>query len=183
MNRFVFFAVMAVALLAGCSRVTVSQDYQVGLDVSRLHSYRWQQAPPASSADPRANSPLLHERFRQAIDSALQAKGFVQGPGADFLVRYDYAVERRVESEPVQPYFGLGFSRHLHYGVIGFGTDFGVRQYDVGVLVIDFSDARSGAPLWRGTASQLATMHTTPEAGSAFVQRMVDEVLAQFPPR
>lgn len=107
----------------------------------------------------------------------------MQAVVADFVVSYNYSIQTRLESEPFRPSVGFGFGRYYNYGAIGVGTDIGVSQYDVGVLVIDFSDARSGEPLWRGTGTQLATTHTTPEEASAFVYRMVDDVLAQFPPR
>jgi len=170
-------------LLAGCSRVQVSQDYRPGLDFARLHSYRWQATSPASSTDIRINNPLLQERFRQAIDGTLTQRGYLQAAAADFIVSYDYSIQTRIESEPLDTSFGLGYGRYYNYGAIGIGTNVGVRQYDVGVLVIDFFDGRTGEPLWRGTATQLVTTHSTPENTTAFVYRMVDTVLAQFPPR
>lgn len=184
MKRWILFGLVCVVLLlAGCSRVQVSQDYQPGLDFTRFHSYRWQTPITPASSDIRINNPLLQERFRQAIDGALSRRGYMQAAVADLLVSYDYSIQTRIESEPFGTSIGLGYGSYHHYGMLGFGTDSNVRQYDVGVLVIDFFDAGSGAPVWRGTATQLVTTHSTPEDTTAFVYRMVDTVLSQFPPR
>ena len=184
MNRWILFGlVCAVLLLAGCSRVQVSQDYRPGMDFSRYHSYRWQTTTAAASQDIRINNPLLQERFRQSIDSALVMRGYLQAAAADFVVSYDYSIQTRIESEPMGWSIGAGFGHHYNYGGIGFGSDIGINQYDVGVLVIDFADAQTGAPIWRGTASQLASTHSTPENTTAYVERMVEAVLSQFPPR
>jgi len=179
----VFGLVCVILLLVGCSPVQVSQDYRQGLDFSRFHSYHWKNTPPAVSSDIRINNPLLQERFRQAIDGTLARRGYMQAAAADFLVSYDYSIQTRIESEPFGTSVGVGYGRYYRYGAIGIGTDIDVRQYDVGVLVIDFFDARTGTPIWRGNATQLVTTHSTPEETTAFVYRMVDSVLSQFPPR
>ena len=184
MKWWAYFGWLSVVLLlAGCSQVQVSQDYRPGLDFSRFRSYSWQSTPSPASSDIRINNPLLQERFRQAIDGTLTRRGYLQAAAADFLVSYDYSIQTRIESEPIGTSIGVGYGRYYNYGAVGIGTDIGVRQYDVGVLVIDFTDARTGAPLWRGNATQLVTTHSTPEDTTAFVYRMVDSVLSQFPPR
>lgn len=174
--------VLLVLALTGCSQVTVSQDYLAGRDFGRLHTFRWQQGTPEASRDYRVNNPLLQERFRQAIEGTLSRRGYTQAAVADFLVSYSYSVETRFEAEPFRPSFGFGVGRYHDYGAFGIGTDYNIRQFDVGVLVIDFFEARTGAPIWRGTATQVVTTHSRPEDLTAFVYRMVDEVLAQFPP-
>lgn len=174
---------LLMILLAGCAQVQVSQDYRPGQAYSRFHSYRWKADTQTESRDVRINNPLLQERFQQAIDGTLARRGYVQAASADFLVSYDYSIQTRLESEPFSPSVGIGFGRYYNYGAVGFGTDRGVRQYDVGVLVIDIFDGRTGAPLWRGTGTQMVTTHSNPEETTSFVYRMVDTILAQFPPR
>jgi hypothetical protein len=161
----------------------VSQDYRTGQDYARFRTFRWQQGTPEASRDYRVNNPLLQERFRQAIEGTLSRRGYTQAAVADLLVSYSYSVETRLESEPFRPSFGFGVGRYYDHGAIGIDTDFDLRQYDVGVLVIDVFEAKTNAPLWRGTATQIVTTHARPEDLTAFVYRMVDEVLAQFPPQ
>jgi len=184
MKRWTIALLWLIALLStGCSGVTVGQDFWQGQDYSRYRYYRWESQTPPKSTDIWANSPLLQQRFRQAIDTTLARRGYIQAAVADFLVSYEYSVETRLESEPFDTSVGVGFGRYYNYGAVGIGTVIGVREYDVGVLAIDFTDARTGEPIWRGTGTQLATTHSNPQKTAAFVNRMVDAILAQFPPR
>lgn len=184
MRRWSVLAIIAVFLvLTGCSRVQVSQDYKAVRDFSRFSTYRWKAMVPAESEDIRVNNPLLQERFRQAIDGTLAVRGYVLASRADFLVSYDYSIQTRLESEPYGTSVGLGMGQYYRYGGVGIATGVGVRQYDVGVLVIDFFDGVTGEPVWRGTGTELVRTHSTPEETTAFVYRMVDAILAQFPPR
>ncbi len=170
-------------LLNGCSGVQVSQDYRPGNDFSRLQSYRWKPMSTLESKDPRVDNPMLQERFRQAIDGTLAVRGYVQAASADFVVGYEYSVQSRLESDNFSTGLGYGWGSYDSFGGVGIRTGGGVRQYDVGVLVINFSDARTGEPLWRGTGTEMVTLHSTPEDTTTFVYRMVDSVLSQFPPR
>lgn len=177
---------MLLFLLTGCYSPRVSQDYNLAQDFSRLRTYRWKADTPPPSRDVRVNSPLMAERFRQAIDGTLSRRGYLQAAGSDMVVSYEYTVQTKIESDPYfGPSIGVGYGRYYNRGFVGVGTDFGgnVRQYDVGLLVIDIADGRTGAPLWRGTATEMVRTHWTPEDINAFVYRLVDAVLAQFPPK
>jgi hypothetical protein len=177
-------AIIAVfLLLGGCSRVQVSQDYRPGSDFSPYHTYSWQRMEVRASGNIQVNNPFMQERFRQAIDQALTARGYVRADAGDFLVSYEYSIQTRLESEPFNTGFGYGWSRYHRYGGFGIDSGGGVRQYDVGLLAIDFVDGRTGKPLWRGTGSEMVSSHSTPEENTAFAYRLVDAILAQFPPR
>ncbi|WP_136808661.1 DUF4136 domain-containing protein [Desulfosediminicola flagellatus] len=183
MKNWISTAIIVVLLLlTGCSKVQVSQDYRAGMDFSQYRQYQWKTVSIEPADDIRVNNPLLHERFRQAIDSALLRRGFVVGAPADFLITYTYSIQARLESDPVGTTFGFGVGRHHRYSEIGYGTGNIVRQYDVGILAVDVIDVPSGTLAWRGTGSEIVTTHSTPEATTAFVYRMVDSILAQFPP-
>lgn len=183
MKRAVHFTIVVLLLLiAGCSRVQVSQDYRAGMDFSHYRHYQWKTINMEPADDIRANNPLLHERFHQAIDSALTRRGFYFGTPADFLVSYSYSIQTRLESDRAGTSLGFGVGRHHRYGEFGFDSGAYVRQYDVGILAIDLIDVQTGAVVWRGTGSEIVTMHPSPEAITSSVYRMVDSILAQFPP-
>lgn len=183
MRRLIVITVIVIILLfTGCSTMQVSQDYRSGIDFSHYHTYQWQVMAEQESDDIRVNNPLLHDRIHQSIDRILAMHGYVQKTPADFLVGYTYAIQARLESEPYGTSAGFGFSRHRRFGELGFGDNLALHQYDVGMLAIDFYDAASGALIWRGIGSERVGMHSTPEDTSAFVNGMVNAVLAQFPP-
>ncbi len=175
--------ILVLFALNGCSRVQVSQDYRIGTNFFQYHTFQWKMSDFPTSNDIRVNNPLLQERFQQAIENRLTASGYVLQSRADFLVSYSYTIQTRLESEPYGTNVGFGFGRRYRYGEIGFGEGVSVSQYDVGVLVIDIYDALNGTLLWRGTGSEIVRTHSTPEDTTAFVYRMVDSILAQFPPR
>lgn len=173
--------VILTLLLGSCSTVRVNQDYRPGTNFQLYRSYQWQKPAPSKSEDMRVQNPLLHERLQLAINSGLNARGMF--PGApDFLVTYNYRIETRIQSDPYYSSVGYGYSRHYRYSGIGFATGGYVRQYDVGILVIDFYDARTGALIWRGTGSEIVSSNPTPQKTTEFVNRMVSSILAQFPP-
>lgn len=183
MKQFTVVAIIAVfLLLSGCSRVQVSQDYRPGSDFFRYHTYSWQGMEVKESGNVQVNNPFMRERFRQAIDGALAGRGYVRADVGDFLVSYEYSIQTRLESEPFNTGFGYGWSRYHQFGGFGIDTGGGIRQYDVGVLAIDLVDGKTGQPLWRGTGSELVSTHSTPEENTTFAYRLVEAILAQFPP-
>ncbi len=182
MMRWTFPVSCLILLLAGCAPVQVIQDYMPGYDFASYHTYRWKDGASDASSDYRANSPLLQERFRRAIEATLSGRGYARAAVADFTVSYEYSVQTKVDYRPYRPSVGIGYGRYYDYGFWGVDTDYGIYQYDVGVLVIDFFDSRTGEAVWRGTGSQLAPSYSNPEEVTTYVQRMVAEVLAQFPP-
>lgn len=179
---YIFLLVAFILLFSGCSKVQVSQDYKPGSNFAGYRQYQWKAMAPVSSEDARVANPLLHERFRQNIDQGLAQRGFAFGAPADFLVNYTYSIQTRLESDYSGSSVGFGAGSHYRYSHIGFGTGVGVRQYDVGVLVIDIYDIPAGKLVWRGTGTEIVGTHSTPEETSAFVYRMVNAILAQFPP-
>lgn len=186
MTRRNMVAVIGIMLLfSGCSTVRVSQDYRADIDFSNYHSYDWKTTIDTrpESDDIRLDNPLLHARFHQAIDRLLALRGYSRKETADFLVRYTFSIESRLESEPYGPRAGVGFGRRHRYGEIGFGNYTDINQYDVGILAINFHDVVSETLIWRGVGSERFDIHATPEETTAFVDRLVTAILTQFPPR
>ncbi len=181
----IFFApivVLALLLSGGCSKVQVSQDYRPGIDFTTYATYEWQQAGPQESTDPRVTNPLLHERFRQAVDREMVVRVIGSQQDADLKVAYTYKRMTKVETDPLSTSVGFGFGRHTRYGGVGFGSGGDVRQYDVGLLVIDIYDKEGAELLWRGSGTEVVTTHSSPEDTTAFVNRMVNSIMEQFPP-
>lgn len=168
---------------AGCSTIEVGQDYRLGTNFSHYHTYGWKVMVPRHSANVQVNNPLLQERFRNAINQVLAARGFTfSAKHPDFLVSYDYSIATRLESFPDDSTVRYGYGRYYRYGGIGFQTVPDIQQYDVGTLVINIYNSPSGAMIWRGTGSQIVTTLSTPQESVAFAYRLVSKILAQFPP-
>ena len=90
-------ALIAITLLAGCSSVSVTTDFNPGTDFTGYSTYAW-MPNPARATDPRVNNDLMDQRFRAAIETALESKGMRHSEtNPDVRVGYIVALDDRVE--------------------------------------------------------------------------------------
>ena len=182
MNRCILpLALLVLFFLSGCAGIQVSEDYDTKAPFPVLQYYDWNPVA-IDDSDARLSNPLLHERFRQAIDLELQSKGFLVAPLPDFRVQYTFAIDTRLESDPIRTGFGFGAGSYRRFGGLGVSTHSDIRQFDVATLVIDIYDEQTGRLLWRGRGSETYDNHATPEETTGMVNRLVRTILAQFPP-
>ncbi len=175
----------AVIFFSGCSGVQVNQDYDPATDFKPLQAYRWAAEIQAATGDLRIDNPLRDSRIRAAVERLLQDKGYVKATEAapSFLVRYQYVLRRKIESDGAGGGIGFGIGSFGRHGGIAIGTGSGVRENDEGSLTIDFVDAASEKLLWRGTGSQRFREYDDPQKTSRDINTLVEEILAQFPPQ
>lgn len=184
MRKSMQYLLPAMLLLAGCSSIQVSQDYQSTQLLHGLNSYAWSEAQQEKTGDIRIDTPLIDARIRTAIDETLASRGYrkVAPDRADILVAYRYLIRDRLRSDPVQTSVGFGFGNFGHYGAFGVGTGYDVSSYDEALLVIDFLDPGDGSTLWRGKGTRPVFIHTEPERMTEQINRTVHKILDQFPP-
>ncbi len=186
MHKLQLLIILALlAMIPGCSGLTVSQDYDETLDFSGLKTFNWKTATQQKTGDVRVDNPLLDSRIRTAVDRFLSEKGYQkasQGTPQFYLV-YQYTIRSKVGSEGVRTGIGIGFGGSGRYGGVGVSSGGGVSQYDEGMLVIDIIDAGSGNLLWRGTGVRRLTQESGPEEITKDVNETVEKILAQFPPQ
>ncbi|MFO7716513.1 DUF4136 domain-containing protein, partial [Desulfosarcina sp.] len=186
MIRKFWFALLVTALVvSGCSGIQVSQDYDPATDFGSLKTYRWASASQAKTGDLRIDNPLRDKRIREAVVRHLAEKGFIQSTedAPNFLVRYQYVLRQKIESDGGGIGFGIGSYGHSGGIAIGTGTGNNLRGYDEGSLTIDFIDSGSQALLWRGTGSQRFKEYDDPAKTTADINALVESILAQFPPQ
>lgn len=171
-------------VLHGCAGVQVHQDYDPSTDLKALKSYRWETERQAKTGDPRIDNPLRDTRIRTAVERVLTEKGFTRSTGETptFVIRYQYVLRQRVESSGASSGIGFGIGRYGRHGGIAIGTGDTLRQYDEGMLVVDFLVPDSDQLLWRGTGNQRFRQYDDPTKTSRDINRLVEAVLKQFPP-
>jgi hypothetical protein len=179
----IFF--MAI-LLAGCSGVNVSQDFDPATSFDGLETFAWASQTQPETGDPRIDNPLRDKRIRAAVERVLSQKGFVPANAAppSFLIRYQFLLRRSFNSTGGSPSFGVGVGSVGSRGSIAMGTSTGatIREVDEGSLVIDFVEPQSESLLWRGTGTQIFREHRDPARTTRDIDTLVERVLAQFPP-
>jgi hypothetical protein len=125
------FIVLGYMVIAGCSGISVSQDYDQQADFAALKTYAWKQDPAAVEDDKEDGlSPLVAARIRSAIEKELEAKGITYSEtSADFLVDYNLKVESRISSSNVQTSIGFGTGGYRSFGAVGISSAPDIRQY------------------------------------------------------
>lgn len=176
--------VVAALVVTGCSGIRVSQDYDPATDFRLMSTFDWADETQAKTGDPRIDNPLRDTRIREAVERLLTKKGFVRPDGGtpSFLVRYQYLLRSKIESDGTAGSIGFGIGSYGRHGGIAIGTGNNVREYDEGSLVIDLVAPASDALLWRGTGTQRFREYADPEKTSGDINALVERILVQFPP-
>ena len=171
--------------LLGCSRMQVSQDYELSRDFSALKTYAWQTENRPKTGDVRIDNPLLDDRIRAAVDDSLAIKGYrkTERGTPDFLVAYTLQISRKIESSKVTFGFGFGSGGGGTYTGIGLDSGGRVAEFDEGLWVIDLIDPANDDLLWRGTGTMPVDQHTNPEKKVKEINAGVAKILSQFPPK
>jgi len=156
---------IALILNAGCSSISVSQDYDTSFDFSKWKNYGFMPIPESAGIDQ-----LSADKISNAIKRELNAKGYKDSEPADFGVALHFGQQTVTD---VQSY-GYG------WGWYGGGVD--VSQYQEGTLIIDFIDMKTNKLEWRGTAKGAMEDNPDVQTRTANVDSAVSQMLAPFPP-
>lgn len=175
-------SVFILVFLQACSGITVSQDYEKEYNFAGLRTFAWK--PNKEKAYGVMDNELLDKRIRTAIENTMLAKSYrlVETFNPDFFISYHYNVEQKITSSGVSGGVALGRSSFGGFGGIGLSTGSDVRAYDQGALLIDVTIPLGDKLIWRGTATQSVSDHSSPEESTANINKTVEKILAQFPP-
>jgi hypothetical protein len=166
--RYVLGAMLAAALLAGCSGVSVNTDYDREADFASYQTFSW--VPGNEEA---VRNPLLLKRVQKMAEGILVEKGYRRiddADAADMLVGFSGHSKDKVEVWTNDYY-----SSPAWWGY----RDVDVYQYTEGTLVIDVLDGASDQLVWRGTSTGVIE---DPPKDEKILQSL-QKVLAKFPPQ
>lgn len=159
----------AVISLAGCSAISVNQDYDPGYDFAKLKTFGFLPIPSDAGIDQ-----INAGRLGDAIKTNLISKGYTLSEKADFGIALHFGKQTKTN---IQSYgYGWGY-----WGGAGMGG-VDVTQYDEGTLVIDFIDVAENKLVWRGSGSGVLDDNPNVEERTANVNNAITQILAQFPP-
>jgi hypothetical protein len=164
-------AVLVLPVSGSAQKVETDHDHSANF--TQYHTYRWGHV---GSSDP-----LFESRIRDAVDHALQAKGWRPVPeGADADVTVTAVTMEKDKKEYTTFYDGLGPGWRWHGWGMGMAT-ISVEDVPVGTLVVDLYDTSSKGLVWRGEARD--TLFDKPEKNTEKLEKAVDKMFAKFPPR
>jgi hypothetical protein len=169
-----FGTVLRQTLLATMALAqSVTYDYDRTADFSRYRTYAWTRGADLPDE-------LNHARVVRAIDAVLAARGLARveaGANPDALVAYHASFDENLEitgsAHGLGP-FDLGGDR---WGSAR------VQPVLVGTLVVDISDARTKAIVWRSMASSDIRPTDTPESRDKKVAKATTKMFRNYPPK
>ncbi len=161
-----------ILLGTGALAQSVTYDYDRAASFSSYKTYAWTRGT-------ELREEFNHDRIVRAIDGALVAKGLARvEPSAnpDVFVAYHASLAENME-----------IVRSTHgWGPFGLGGDrWGaarVRPVLVGTLVIDISDARKGAVVWRSQASSDIRPTDPPDSRDRKIAKAMKKMFKNYPP-
>jgi hypothetical protein len=159
-------------LLAGCSTVSYSHDFDTGVDFAKLKTYEWIPQPPNSQVET-----LDAQRIKKAIDDELAARGLrIDSGKPDFVLAFQVKTRMRTDVRD--------WSAPHRYGWYWDDRRIEVRQYEEGTLLIDMYDPGSKKMIWSGRATAaLASTPPPPDVREKKINEVVRGILEAFPPR
>lgn len=177
---------VAVAMLAACSSVSVTSDWDTGVDFSEFETFAVLQQP-----EPSINR-LVDQRIRDALVAELTGKGLrqVDTPDkADLAVGYQVATEEQSTYQTVHRgwgRYGHGFqpSRSMRSSrgrASGTSTTTQIN-FTVGTLFIAMFRMDNKELVWEGTGSRTVDPSSGPERREQRISDAVKRILEDFPP-
>lgn len=164
--------ILSAFLFAGCSTISVNQDYDPAYDFSKLKTYGFIPITSEAGIDQ-----LNADRLGEALKTNLTAKGYTLAEKADFGIALFFTKSTKTDITTTGGY-GYGYG-YRGYGGVGHVD---VHQYNEGTLVIDFIDMAENKLIWRGIGSGVLSDNPTVEERTANINYAVEEILKQFPP-
>ena len=145
----------------------VKTDYDHSADFGQYKTYSWQKV--------QTKNPLLVDRIKDAVNSALAAKGWTLVPsGGDVEV---FATKTTQDQQTLDTFYnGFGGRR---WGGFGDATTT-VETYKVGTLVIDLFDAKTQKLIWRSSSSD--TLSDNADKNTKNLDKGVSKMFQHFPP-
>ena len=149
----------------------VKTDYDHSANFGQYKTYSWEKV--------QTKDPLLVDRIKSAVNSALVAKGWTELPSrGDVEV---FAIETTQNQQTLDTFYN-GFGGGRRWG--GFGG-FGdatttVETYKVGTLLVDLFDAKTEKLLWRSSSSD--TLSDKADKNTKNLDKGVNKMFQHFPP-
>ncbi|MFC1799496.1 DUF4136 domain-containing protein [Candidatus Eisenbacteria bacterium] len=180
---------LILVLMVGCSSLQVSTDYDPNANFGQYKTYGWPggDRPPD---DALAQNPLIAKRIEYSIGEALKAKGYtmLEDGIPDIVIITHAGVQEKMQVTNYSSGYYGGYGGYSGYGMYdpwgyGGGTRTDVSYYDEATLLIDFIDTETKELAWRGIGTKILANTSDPEKVQANVDKVIDKMLASYPPK
>ncbi len=166
---------LGLILFSACSSAKIISDIDQRTDFTQYKTYTWSpKEDPMNKNYPQFDNSLNRERFRDAIDMAMQNRGYILKAGeADLEVDFHLQFERNIvpgnnhEDEMGNPYIDLRPTSTTTY------------QYDQGTLIVHLVDLKENRIVWQGVATKVLDIKRLEEA-EVTIQLTVDRMFEKL---
>jgi uncharacterized protein DUF4136 len=180
MRSRLLFAALAAVLVACGSAVRVNTSVAPNANFSSLRAFRV-MSPPARrdnrsipAEHPMLDNSIINRSLRADLVSAFQARGYGLDPtDPDFTVAY-YASTREKLDVTAWDYGYPG-----RWGGWRARTEYEVRPFTEGTVIVDVVDARTRDLLWRGQG--VSVVSDDPETYMKNIRSTVTAIVEKFP--
>jgi hypothetical protein len=167
-NSIFFSVAMFFIFTAASSAQQVKTDYDHSANFGQYRTYSWEKV--------QTKDPLLVDRIKDAVNTALTAKGWTQvDSGGDVSI---VAMEITQNKQTLNTFYD-GFGGGWRFGGFGDATTT-TDTYRVGDVVVDLFDAKTKNLIWRGSSSD--TLSNNPDKNTKNLDKGVQKMFAHFPP-
>ena len=173
-QRAAFVLVATLFLFArGASAQQVKFDYDRSTNFAQYKTFSWGTV--------KTQDPLLNDRIKSAVDSALTAKGWSEvESGGDVSIMAMQTTRDQQTLNTFYDGFGGGWGWRS-FGGLGFGeASTTTNTYEVGTVVVDLFDTKTKQLVWRGTCSD--TLSTNSKKNINNLDKGVEKMFKEFPP-
>ncbi|SNR83028.1 DUF4136 domain-containing protein [Lutibacter flavus] len=160
-------------LVASCSSVRVTSDYDTTTDFSKYKTFAFYK----KGIDKVEISDLDKRRILKAIESEMLAKGFTKSESPDVLVNIFTKSRQKVDIYENNNFY-MGW--HPWY----YGPNFGMRisKYTEGTLFVDLIDAQKKELAWQGIGSGGLTTTGNVAKKEERIKEFVAQIMENYPP-
>ena len=176
MLKYILFAATTLAVLAGCSSISVTNDYDPGADFSKYSTFDFYKGTIEGSV--LESAPLIKKRVIEATSNEMIKKGLKldDSGNADFII---YTQAGTAEKMNVTDY---GYGYGSWWGPYPYGRNIDVSYYTQASLIIDLVDNAKDELVWRGIGTGVVQEKGTPEERQQAIDEAVAKILSQYPP-
>ncbi|PMG50062.1 DUF4136 domain-containing protein [Shewanella sp. 10N.286.52.B9] len=178
------FVAAAVLALSACSTLKTNTDFDPAVSFDQYKTYSWVEKKNQDASYHLDG--LMDQRVRDAVNNELGQKGLTKADitEADLLVNYLTKVDKKINVDT----FNTSFGYYPYYGRRGWGgagmnTQTTVREYEVGTLIVDLIDNKTGNLVWRGSVADTIRNKNTPEERVQIINSAISQVMSNYPPQ
>lgn len=169
-----YLLIVMVVFMMSCAPIRVNYDYERTTDFSKYKTYQYYGDMETGLSE------LDTKRFLDAIDLKMKEKGFAISENPDFLIDIKSNEYKEVQRNNVG--VGLGGGGGHMGGGVSIGIPIGQSNVNR-QITIDFVDEKGNGLFWQAVSESVFSPNATPEKREAQLQKVVEKVLAQYPPK